>query len=67
MGGIWDDNFDDAAVAAFHLLGLGPDGGGPACSRCGRPVERDEFHEQEEYENAMAVRLCKECLEDTGL
>lgn len=67
MSGIWDDDFDDAAVAAFHLLGLGPDCGGRACSRCGRPVERDEFNGQEEYENAVAVGLCKECLEDTGL
>ena len=67
MSGIWDDNFDDAAVAAFHLLGLGPVDSAPACSRCGRPVEREEFDEQEEYENALAVRLCKECLEDTGL
>jgi hypothetical protein len=63
----WDDDFDDAAVAAFHLLGLGPEDGVPDCSRCGRPVERDEFDDQEVYENALAVGLCKECLEDTGL
>lgn len=65
MSGIWDDDLD--VIFAFHLLGLGPDGDGPACSRCGRPVERDDFDSEEEYDNAVAVRLCKECLEDTGL
>lgn len=63
--GYWDDDLD--VIFAFHLLGLGPDGDGPACSRCGRPVERDDFANEEEYDNAVAVRLCKECLEDTGL
>ncbi len=65
MGGYWDDDLD--AIFAFHLLGLGPEGSEPACSRCGRPVERDDFEDQEEYDDALAVRLCKECYEDTRL
>jgi len=65
MSGYWDDDLD--VIFAFQLLGLGPDGGEPDCSRCGRPVEREQFENEEEYEHALAVRLCKECLEDTGL
>ncbi len=65
MNRYWDDDLD--VIFAFHLFGLGPDDGGLDCSRCGRPVERDEFDDQEEYEHALAVGLCKECLEDTGL
>jgi len=56
-----DDDLDDAAIVAFHLLGLGPAGNGPACSRCGRPIEREQFDNEGAYEEALGLRLCGEC------
>jgi hypothetical protein len=56
-----DDDLYDAAIVAFHLLGLGPAGTGPACSRCGRPIEREQFETDGAYEEALGLRLCGEC------
>ncbi len=56
-----DDSFDDAAIVAFHLLGLGPAGTEPVCSRCCRPIEREQFDSEGDYEEALELRLCGGC------
>lgn len=56
-----DDSFDDAAIVAFHLLGLGPAGTEPVCSRCGRPIEREQFDTEGAYEEALELGLCGRC------